>query len=105
PAGASRHQSGGWRLFESQRSCKVFARVTVIRKRRMTGLLDGVTVIEAAVLLTGDYFGMLLADEGADVVKIESPGLGDYIRDHMGAIAPHNSPYHLFVTRNTKSVT
>ena len=67
--------------------------------------LSKLTVIEAAVLLTGDYFGMLLADEGADVVKIESPGLGDYIRDHMGAIAPHNSPYHLFVNRNKKSVT
>jgi crotonobetainyl-CoA:carnitine CoA-transferase CaiB-like acyl-CoA transferase len=71
----------------------------------MSGLLEGVKVVEAAVLLTGDYFGMLLADEGAEVVKIESPGLGDYIRDHMGAVAPHYSPFHLFVNRNKKSVT
>ena len=41
----------------------------------------------SAMLLTGDYFGMLLADEGADVVKIESPGYGDYIRDHMAGRA------------------
>jgi formyl-CoA transferase len=71
----------------------------------MVGLLEGVKVVEAAVLLTGDYLGMLLADEGADVVKVETPGVGDWIRDHMGEIAPRYSPYHLFVNRNKRSVT
>ena len=71
----------------------------------MMGLLEGVKVVEAAVLLTGDYLGMLLADEGADVVKVETPGVGDWIRDHMGEMAPRYSPYHLFVNRNKRSVT
>ena len=71
----------------------------------MIGLLEGVRVVEAAVLLVGDYTGMLLADEGADVVKVEAPGTGDWIRDHMGAVAPRNSPYHLFVNRNKRSLS
>ncbi len=71
----------------------------------MAGLLDGVRVVEAAILLVGDHLGMLLGDEGADVVKIESPGLGDYIRDHMGAIAPRCSPFHLYVNRNKRSLS
>ena len=53
----------------------------------------------------GDHLGMLLGDEGADVVKIESPGLGDYIRDHMGAIVPRYSPFHLYVNRNKRSLS
>ena len=53
----------------------------------MSGLLEGVKVVEAAVLLAGDFLGMLLGDEGADVVKVETPVTGDWIRDHMGAIA------------------
>jgi enoyl-CoA hydratase/carnithine racemase len=57
-------------------------------------LLKGVRVLEAAVLLMGDYFGMLLADEGADVIKVESPGTDDYTREFMGQVAPHYSPYH-----------
>ena len=71
----------------------------------MSELLNGVKVVEAAVLLSGDYLGMLLADEGADVTKIETPVTGDWIRDHMGAIAPRYSPYHLFVNRNKRSLS
>ena len=39
----------------------------------MTGLLEGVTVVETGVLMTVDHLGRLLGDEGADVVKVESP--------------------------------
>ena len=54
----------------------------------MTGLLRGVKVVEAAVLLVGDYLGMLLGDEGADVIKLEQPGIGDYLRKILGQFAP-----------------
>lgn len=47
---------------------------------------------------------MLLGDEGAEVVKLEAPPIGDYIRDHMGAIAPRHSPFHLYVNRNKRSL-
>jgi len=71
----------------------------------MTGLLDGIRVLEVAVLFNGDVVGQHLGDLGADVIKIESPGRGDYLRDMLGQIAPHQSPAHLQVNRNKRSVT
>ena len=71
----------------------------------MAQLLRGVKVVELAVLLTGDYVGMLLADEGADVVKVENTQVGDYIRDYQGTLAPGYSPVHLTVNRNKRSLT
>ncbi|HZI44053.1 MAG TPA: CoA transferase, partial [Ilumatobacter sp.] len=71
----------------------------------MTGLLDGVRVLEVAVLFNGDLVGQHLGDLGADVIKIESPGRGDYLRDMLGQIVPHQSPAHLQVNRNKRSVT
>ena len=47
----------------------------------MSGLLDGIRVLEVAVLFNGDIVGQHLGDLGADVIKIESPGRGDYLRD------------------------
>ena len=70
----------------------------------MTGLLEGVRVLEAAVLLNGDTLGMHLADLGADVIKVESPGTGDYLREILGQIAPHQSPAHLQVNKNKRSI-
>jgi crotonobetainyl-CoA:carnitine CoA-transferase CaiB-like acyl-CoA transferase len=70
----------------------------------MSRLLEGVRVIEAAVLFNGDSLGMLLADLGADVIKVEAPGRGDYLRDFLGQMAPHHSPAHLQVNKNKRSV-
>ena len=44
------------------------------------GLLDGVTVIEVGQALAGPFTGMILADLGADVIKIEKPNGGDDAR-------------------------
>jgi formyl-CoA transferase len=71
----------------------------------MSDLLAGVRVIEAAVLLNGDTVGMLLADLGADVIKVEAPRTGDYLRDMLGQITPHNSPAHVQVNKNKRSMT
>jgi crotonobetainyl-CoA:carnitine CoA-transferase CaiB-like acyl-CoA transferase len=70
----------------------------------MSDLLSGIRVIESAVLLNGDSLGMLLGDMGADVIKVESPGRGDYIRDFLGQITPRNSVIHLQVNKNKRSV-
>jgi formyl-CoA transferase len=71
----------------------------------MIELLGGVRVLECAVLFNGDHTGRLLGDMGADVIKIESPGTGDYLRDFLGQITPHHSPAHLFANRNKRSLT
>jgi crotonobetainyl-CoA:carnitine CoA-transferase CaiB-like acyl-CoA transferase len=44
------------------------------------GALDGVKVVDLSVMISGPLAGMMLADHGADVVKVESPGLGDLMR-------------------------
>ncbi len=44
------------------------------------GPLDGVKVIDLSVMISGPLATMLLADQGADVIKVESPGLGDLMR-------------------------
>src|SRR5215831_16900173 len=42
--------------------------------------LDGVRVLDLSRLLPGPFLTMILADLGADVVKVEDPHLGDYMR-------------------------
>jgi crotonobetainyl-CoA:carnitine CoA-transferase CaiB-like acyl-CoA transferase len=46
----------------------------------MNGPLDGIRVLDLSRLLPGGYCSLLLADYGADVLKVEDTGLGDYIR-------------------------
>ena len=42
--------------------------------------LDGVKVLDLTRLLPGPFATMLLADLGADVLKVEDTGMGDYVR-------------------------
>ena len=72
----------------------------------MLKLLEGIRVIECAVLFNGDQTSRMLADMGADVIKVESTrGGGDYLRDFLGQIAPHCSPAHMYVNRNKRSIS
>lgn len=68
------------------------------------GLLSGIRVLESAQLFNGDTLGALLGDLGADVIKIESPFRGDYLRDFLGQVTPHNSPAHMQINKNKRSV-
>ena len=46
----------------------------------MSGPLEGVRVIDASTMITGPLATMILADQGADVIKVEAPGFGDVLR-------------------------
>lgn len=70
----------------------------------MFKLLQGIRVIESAMLFNGGAVGMHLGDLGADVIKVESPGRGDYLRDFLGQIVPHVSPPHAQINKNKRSI-
>ena len=42
--------------------------------------LEGIKVLDLSRLLPGPFLTMLLADMGADVIKVEAPNVGDYLR-------------------------
>ncbi|MFC5496035.1 CaiB/BaiF CoA transferase family protein [Caenimonas terrae] len=68
----------------------------------MAQVLNGVRVVEHGTFITGPAASMLLADLGADVVKVELPGSGDPFRSFKGGLySPHYQTYN----RNKRSVT
>jgi crotonobetainyl-CoA:carnitine CoA-transferase CaiB-like acyl-CoA transferase len=70
----------------------------------MSELLSNIRVLEFGQLLAAGSVGMYLADVGADVIKIESPFLGDYGREIGGVIRPHVSVGHVQRNKNKRSV-
>jgi crotonobetainyl-CoA:carnitine CoA-transferase CaiB-like acyl-CoA transferase len=68
------------------------------------GPLTGITVIDLTRVLAGPYCTMLLADMGAEVIKIEDPRGGDDVRG-FPPIVDGWSSYFLGLNRNKKSVT
>jgi len=69
----------------------------------MTGPLEGVHVVDCTNMISGPMATMILADQGADVVKVEAPGTGDLVR-HMGAGKRGMAPTFATVNRNKRSV-
>ncbi len=67
------------------------------------GPLDGLLVADFSRILAGPYASMLLADLGADVVKVESPG-GDDTRTWSPPVRDDEATYFLGVNRNKRSV-
>ena len=66
----------------------------------MLPVLQGVRIVEQGTFITGPCTGMMLADLGADVIKIESPG-GDPYRAYQGGLySPHFQAYN----RNKRSI-
>jgi succinyl-CoA---D-citramalate CoA-transferase len=70
----------------------------------MTGALAGVRVVELGQLIAGPFCGQLLADFGADVVKVEQPGEGDPMR-RWGHSVDGKSLSWSVIARGKRSVT
>lgn len=68
-----------------------------------SGPLSGLLVADFSRVLAGPYATMLLADLGAEVVKVESPG-GDDTRSWRPPVRDDVSTYYLGVNRNKRSV-
>jgi CoA:oxalate CoA-transferase len=66
--------------------------------------LSGIRVIDLTRILAGPFCTQLLADLGAEVIKVEPPGRGDPVRG-QGAIRDGLSWYYAQFNRNTKSLT
>jgi len=69
------------------------------------GPLDGIRVLDLTRVLAGPYCTMFLGDLGAEVVKVEQPGVGDDTRGWGPPFTGGESAYFLCVNRNKKSIT
>lgn len=71
--------------------------------------LDGIRVLDLTHILSGPFSTLMLADLGAEVIKIERPGVGEATRRLLSDDAEHSvhgmGAYFLSLNRNKKSVT
>ena len=69
----------------------------------MSGPFKGVRVLELTSTVSGPFAGMMLADQGAEVIKIEPPGIGDLAR-FMGTIKEGMGAMFSVLNRNKKCI-
>ena len=67
-------------------------------------LLDGITVLDLSTFVTGGFCSLMLANQGAEVIKIERPGVGDDIRYSGPPFVDGESPYFWTVNYDKRSV-
>jgi len=76
-----------------------------VAARLAGGALDDIRVIEVGQLVAGPFCGQLLADFGAEVIKVEPPGEGDPMRNWGREKSGGLSLWWPIVARNKKSIT
>jgi crotonobetainyl-CoA:carnitine CoA-transferase CaiB-like acyl-CoA transferase len=77
----------------------------MLKEIAMSLPLSGVRVLDLSRLLPGAYASQMLADFGADVIKVEEPGSGDYGRFMPPQLAGGMSLYFVATNRNKRSMT
>ena len=70
----------------------------------MSGPLAGIRIIDMTTMLSGPWAAMILADQGADVIKVEVPDTGDHVRS-LGNQRAGMSAMFLNINRNKRSVS
>lgn len=70
----------------------------------MSRILDGVRVLDLSTFVTGGFCSAMLANLGADVVKVERPGVGDDIRHAGPPFIDGESPYYWTVNYGKRSI-
>ena len=70
----------------------------------MENILDSIRVVELTEAMAGPYCAMLLGDFGADVIKVERPGVGDQSRAWGPPFVGKESAYFLAANRNKRSI-
>src|SRR5690606_40608268 len=87
-------------VFLDKAFSNVAIRALARRSNDMTQVLKGLRVVEHGTFITGPAASMMLADMGAEVVKVELPGSGDPFRAFKGGLySPHYQTYN----RNKRS--
>lgn len=70
----------------------------------MSGPLAGIRVVDMTTMLSGPWAAMILADQGAEVIKVEVPDKGDHVRS-LGNQRAGMSAMFLNINRNKRSIT
>ncbi len=71
----------------------------------MPGPLEGIRVVDLSRIVVGPYCTMVMGDMGADVIKIELPGIGDETRMWGPPFTGGESAYYLSLNKNKRSLS
>jgi len=71
----------------------------------LAGPLKGIKVLDLSRTLAGPFCTMILGDLGAEVIKVEQPGVGDETRGYAPPVWGGESCYYLSLNRNKRGIT
>lgn len=70
---------------------------------RMANPLEGIRILDASNIVSGPFATAILGDQGADVIKLEQPGIGDLTR-YLGPMRNGISAFFCTLNRNKRSI-
>jgi crotonobetainyl-CoA:carnitine CoA-transferase CaiB-like acyl-CoA transferase len=93
-----------FKQFKPFKSLESRSEVSVASKSKPSRALDGIKILAFEQVLSGPFATCLLADMGAEVIKVERPGVGDVIRSWDSVVKGLSSGY-VWLNRNKRSLT